>query len=75
MDVISFAAPDATHINLYWSGNQTILKGWGYPEGIARDATSNGKLRRVTLHAFPVCPMFKVHAMLSETHFESRNII
>ncbi|KAL6695387.1 hypothetical protein J3F84DRAFT_408366 [Trichoderma pleuroticola] len=53
MDVISFAAPDATHINLYWSGNQTILKGWGYPEGIARDATSNGKLRRVTLHAFP----------------------
>ncbi|KAL6790254.1 hypothetical protein GGI42DRAFT_218651 [Trichoderma sp. SZMC 28013] len=53
MDVISFAAPDATHINLYWSGNQTILKGWGYPEGIARDSASNGKLRRVTLHAFP----------------------
>jgi hypothetical protein len=58
MDVISFAAPDATHVNLYWSGNQTILKGWGYPEGIPRESAANSKLKKVTLHAFPVCPMF-----------------
>ncbi|EHK21284.1 uncharacterized protein TRIVIDRAFT_152938, partial [Trichoderma virens Gv29-8] len=51
---ISFAAPDAAHVNLYWSGNQTILRGWGRPEGVSRHARPEGKLRKVTLHAFPV---------------------
>ncbi|KAL9473840.1 hypothetical protein ACSS6W_008220 [Trichoderma asperelloides] len=53
MDVISFAAPDATHVNLYWSGNQTILKGWGYPDGVPGESTPTNKVKRVTLHAFP----------------------
>ncbi|KAM0520616.1 hypothetical protein ACHAPE_003013 [Trichoderma viride] len=53
IDVISFAAPDATHVNIYWSGNQTILKGWAYLDGIPGESTTKSKLKKVTLHAFP----------------------
>ncbi|KAL7814959.1 hypothetical protein V8C44DRAFT_363359 [Trichoderma aethiopicum] len=53
MDVISFAAPMATHINLYWSGNHTTLKGWLSEDMISRHSSSKRKmLREVTLHAF-----------------------
>jgi hypothetical protein len=59
IDAISFAAPDATHANIYWSGNHTVLKGWAYLERIPGESTPKSKLKRVTLHAFPVCLMFK----------------
>ncbi|KAL7928909.1 hypothetical protein V8C35DRAFT_316826 [Trichoderma chlorosporum] len=52
MDIISFAAPDVTHVNLYWSGNQTVLRGWGHAEGIPLYSTTQSKLKKVTLHAY-----------------------
>lgn len=54
-----FAAPDATHVNIYWSGDQTILKGWAYLGGIPGESTTKSKLKKITLHAFPVCFTFK----------------
>lgn len=50
-DLIAFAAPDVEHVNLYWSGNQTVLKGWGSLEGIPNLA----KLKSLRLYASPVC--------------------
>lgn len=53
--MIAFAAPTVEQVNLYWSGNQTVLRGWGCPEGIPRlYATTNQKLKMVILYAAPV---------------------
>jgi hypothetical protein len=55
-DVIAFAAPTVEQVNLYWSGNQTVLRGWSCPEGIPRlHATTKQRLRTVIVHAAPVC--------------------
>ena len=50
VEVVAFAAPDVIELNLYWSGNQAILRAWSCPEGIPRLK----KLKRVILHAAPV---------------------
>lgn len=33
-DVIRFCSPGLREVNLYWSGNQTVLMGWASDEGI-----------------------------------------
>ncbi|KAI8960596.1 hypothetical protein F5Y11DRAFT_329178 [Daldinia sp. FL1419] len=54
IDVIAFAASTVEHINLYWSGNQTILRAWSCLEGIPRlFTTGNKRLQSVTLHVAP----------------------
>ncbi|ETR98429.1 hypothetical protein M419DRAFT_88795, partial [Trichoderma reesei RUT C-30] len=55
---ISFAAPDAAHISLYWSGNHTVLKAWASQEIISRHSESRGNLQKITLHASPVSFFF-----------------
>ncbi|KAG6355983.1 hypothetical protein INS49_015368, partial [Diaporthe citri] len=55
IDVIRFAAPNAVKLNLYWSGNQTVLRGWARKKGIPSLYLDNGKkLRTLVLHASPV---------------------
>ncbi|KAH7020453.1 hypothetical protein EDB80DRAFT_561533 [Ilyonectria destructans] len=54
IDVIIFAAPTVEHVNLYWSGNQAVLRAWGCREGIPRlHTTTGGRLKKVTVHAAP----------------------
>ncbi|KAL7790945.1 hypothetical protein V8C37DRAFT_161785 [Trichoderma ceciliae] len=53
IDVISFAAPTVEHVNLYWSGNPAVLRGWGCAEGIPRLYFSSQKLKTVTIYAAP----------------------
>lgn len=50
-DVIAAAAPDVEHVNLYWSGNPAVLRGWGDARGISRLA----KLKTLKVYASPVC--------------------
>ncbi|RSL85527.1 hypothetical protein CEP51_003277 [Fusarium floridanum] len=53
-DVIAFAAPNVETVNLYWSGNQTVLRAWGSLEGIPRlHAATKGRLKTVIIHAAP----------------------
>ncbi|RTE83626.1 hypothetical protein BHE90_001802 [Fusarium euwallaceae] len=53
-DVIGFAAPKVETVNLYWSGNQTVLRAWGSLEGIPRlHATTKQQLKTVIIHAAP----------------------
>lgn len=56
IDVIRQAAPDVQHLVLYWSGNQSILRGWASEEGIPRLCTPADKseLKTVTIQAAPV---------------------
>lgn len=85
IDVILFAAPNAVHVNLYWSGNWAVLNGWACPSGIPRLwRESDKKLKTVSLQAFPVCspvppptralPSDEAHvfARVSRTTTESR---
>ncbi|KAI1121303.1 hypothetical protein F5Y10DRAFT_282592 [Nemania abortiva] len=53
IDVILFAAPDVVNVNLYWSGNWSVLSGWAGRSGIPRLYESGKKLKTVILHAFP----------------------
>ncbi|KAL6229846.1 hypothetical protein BDW75DRAFT_249236 [Aspergillus navahoensis] len=55
IDVIRQAAPQVEHLILYWSGNQTILRGWASEEGIPRLCIPADKsaLRVVTIRAAP----------------------
>ncbi len=46
VEVIHAVAPRARVVNLYWSGNNAVLRGWGEPEGLAKLE----KLERVHLH-------------------------
>ncbi|EAQ89632.1 hypothetical protein CHGG_06251 [Chaetomium globosum CBS 148.51] len=48
-DVIAAAAPDVEHVNLYWSGNQAVLRGWGSSAGIPRLM----KLKTLRVYAAP----------------------
>ncbi|KAJ4320188.1 hypothetical protein N0V84_005973 [Fusarium piperis] len=53
-DVIAFAAPTVETVNLYWSGNQTVLRAWGCREGIPRlHAATERRLKTVIIHAAP----------------------
>lgn len=58
MDVIWYAAPSAAHINLYWSGNSTVLNGWSYSEGLHSKDRLNG-LSSIKLHIFSVSLCFQ----------------
>ncbi|KAI1635751.1 hypothetical protein F4809DRAFT_612809 [Biscogniauxia mediterranea] len=51
-DVIAFAAPTVKVVNLYWSGNQTVLKAWGCSEGIPRLHSITG-VEKIFIHASP----------------------
>ncbi|KAL7961526.1 hypothetical protein V8C34DRAFT_311755 [Trichoderma compactum] len=51
-DVIAFAAPTVKVVNLYWSGNQTVLKSWGCSEGIPRLHSTTG-VEKIFIHASP----------------------
>lgn len=54
-DVIRFASPKVSEINLYWRGNQTVLKGWANEDGIPRLFSDSEKtLKAVTIHWSPV---------------------
>ncbi|OAG40477.1 hypothetical protein AYO21_05377 [Fonsecaea monophora] len=54
IDVIRFAAPEVVQVNLYWSGNKTVLTAWACAEGIPLlHRVSQGKLKTVILHATP----------------------
>ncbi|KAI0198871.1 hypothetical protein F4808DRAFT_434753 [Astrocystis sublimbata] len=60
-DVIAFAAPHVEQVNLYWSGNQTVLRGWGSDAGIPRLT----QLRKIRLHAAPgLESIAKMHKMI-----------
>lgn len=68
--MISFAAPAVNEVNLYWSGNQTVLRGWASEEGIPRlyQSYKEGSvygLKMVTVHWTPVgashTPLRKKH--------------
>ncbi len=50
IDVIIFAAPDVVNLNLYWSGNEAVLKGWSCPTGIPKLK----KLKELKVVAAPV---------------------
>lgn len=50
IDVIIFAAPDVVTLNLYWSGNEAILKGWSSHDGIPKLK----KLKNLRIIAAPV---------------------
>lgn len=50
LEVIAFAAPDVVEVNLYWSGNQAILRSWSCPEGILKLE----KLKTIRIVAAPV---------------------
>lgn len=53
--MIKFASPKVSEVNLYWSGNQTVLKGWANDEGIPRLFIESDKsLKSVTVHWSPV---------------------
>ena len=56
IDIIGFAAPEVVNINLYWSRNETVLIAWACAEGIPRlYQNSKRELKKVILHASPVC--------------------
>jgi len=52
IETIVAAAPDATEVSLYWSGNNAVLRGWSEPGGLKQ----LGKLEKVHLHVERVCP-------------------
>lgn len=52
-DVIAYAAPTVEVVNLYWSGNQTVLRGWSCAEGIPRLYTTT-KQKLKTINVFPI---------------------
>lgn len=54
VDVIKFAAPDVVQINLYWTGNHAVLRGWASPEGIPSLYAAKKRLRKVLLYVSPV---------------------
>lgn len=55
IDVIRFAAPSVVKLNLYWSGNQSVLRGWARKDGIPGLYIDKGKkLTTLVLHACPV---------------------
>jgi len=45
-ETITTAAPDAREVDVYWSGNNAVLRSWGEPAGLA----SLRKLELVNLH-------------------------
>jgi hypothetical protein len=49
-DVIKKVAPGARGINLYWSSNNAVLRGWGEVEALRE----LNKLEKVYLHAHQV---------------------
>ncbi|KAG8158398.1 hypothetical protein KVR01_011520 [Diaporthe batatas] len=49
LDVIAFAAPEVKEINLYWSGNSTILEAWS----CATRLKELVGLERIVVHACP----------------------
>ncbi|KAI0154854.1 hypothetical protein GGR57DRAFT_511820 [Xylariaceae sp. FL1272] len=51
-DVIAFAAPTVKIVNLYWTGNHTVLKAWGCNQGIPRLHSITG-VERIIIHACP----------------------
>ncbi|KPM35437.1 hypothetical protein AK830_g11140 [Neonectria ditissima] len=54
IDVIEYAAPTVEQINLYWSGNQAVLRAWSCLERIPRLYTTTARrLKKVTVYAAP----------------------
>ncbi|KAK2024170.1 hypothetical protein LX32DRAFT_706129 [Colletotrichum zoysiae] len=53
IEVIAFAAPTVEHVNLYWSGNQAVLRAWNCKEGIPKLFASGKRLKTVIIHASP----------------------
>lgn len=59
--MIIFAAPTVNEVNLYWSGNRSVLRGWASAEGIPRlyqESCGEGNqhsLKKVTIHWMAVC--------------------
>lgn len=45
-EVIAQAAPKVSQVNLYWGGNNTVLRSWSEPAGLSQLQ----KLEQVTLH-------------------------
>ncbi|KAL1864707.1 hypothetical protein Daus18300_007509 [Diaporthe australafricana] len=52
IDVIRASSPNVVKVHLYWSGNQTVLRGWACNEGIPRLYIESGeKMKTIVLHA------------------------
>jgi hypothetical protein len=51
VETILAAAPDATEVSLYWSGNNAVLRGWSEPGGLPLLK----KLKKVHLNVAKVC--------------------
>lgn len=52
INVIAFAAQGIKTINLYWSGNATVLEGWKH--SICDGPSRPKDLKKIILHASPV---------------------